>query len=465
MTEKCWIKLIGCGVCGIPSLSQNGKDLYTNKFHPNFLTFFYYFDAFALPFQTPAVDNPTINHYLFLKMDLHTAAQEKSFASYTPGYWPDVEPAQWNDWKWQLKNRVTSLVQLEQHLRLSPEERAGVLLSGHKLSLAVTPHFFNLIDRDNPNCPIRRQVIPRIEETWTSPYEMSDPCGEDSHMPVPGLVHRYPDRVLFLVTDRCASYCRYCTRSRVVSGAGEQEFQTDFEEAFRYLEKHTEVRDILFSGGDPLLFSDDKLEYLLSRARAIPHLEFLRIGSRVPIFLPQRITPSLCAMLEKYHPLWMSVQVNHPRELSLEVKEALSRLAHAGIPLGNQSVLLQGVNDDIQTMKTLVQKLLLCRVRPYYLYQLDLINGSSHLQVPVSRGIELIEGLRGHTTGYAIPQYVIDAPGGGGKVPINPEYKLFHNDEKIVIRNYEGQIFEYPESGPLAPLKPTPKVDLDYFYS
>jgi lysine 2,3-aminomutase len=323
-----------------------------------------------------------------------------------------------------------------------------VLLSGDKLALAVTPHFFNLIPREKtPDDPIRRQVIPRIEETWSSPYDMADPCGEDSHMPVPGLVHRYPDRVLFLVTDRCASYCRYCTRSRVVSGVGEQELHTNFEEAFRYLEQHTEVRDVLLSGGDALIFSDDKLEKLLSRLRAIPHIEFLRIGTRVPIFLPQRITPELCAMLQKYHPLWMSVHVNHPRELTIEVKEALERLANHGIPLGNQSVLLKGVNDDVETMKTLVHKLLMCRVRPYYIYQCDLINGSSHLRTSVAKGIEIIEGLRGHTTGYAIPQFVIDAPGGGGKVPINPGYILYHDNEKIVIRNYEGKIFEYPETG------------------
>jgi lysine 2,3-aminomutase len=373
-----------------------------------------------------------------------------AFASSAPGHWAGTPAAQWNDWKWQLKNRVTTLERLESLIALTPNERAGVLVAGSKLSLAVTPHFFNLIDGDNPACPIRRQVIPRLEESFTSPYEMADPCGEDSHMPVPGLVHRYPDRVLFLVTDRCASYCRYCTRSRVVSGAGEQELHTNFEEAIRYIENHPEVRDVLLSGGDPLLFSDDKLEGLLSRLRAIKHVEFLRIGSRVPIFLPQRITPQLCAMLQKYHPLWMSVHVNHPRELTIEVKEALERLANAGIPLGNQSVLLSGVNDDVATMKTLVHKLLRCRVRPYYLYQLDLIQGSSHLQVPVSKGLEIIEGLRGHTTGYAIPQYVIDAPGGGGKVPVNPSYVLYHDQEKVVIRNYEGKVFEYPEPA-LAP--------------
>jgi lysine 2,3-aminomutase len=374
----------------------------------------------------------------------------KRFVSHAPGHWPDATPEQWNDWKWQLKNRVNSLARLEELIQLTPEERAGVLLAGNKLSMSITPHFFNLIEPDNPDCPIRRQIIPRMEEGYTAPWEMADPCGEDSHMPVPGLVHRYPDRVLFLVTDRCASYCRYCTRSRVVSGAGEQELHTDFEEAFKYLEKHTEVRDVLFSGGDALLFTDSKLEYFLSRVRAIEHIEFVRIGSRVPIFLPQRITDSLCKMLQKYHPLWMSVHVNHPRELTSEVRDALGRLADHGIPLGNQSVFLAGVNDNVETMKELVQKLLMCRVRPYYLYQCDLITGSSHLRSSVAKGIEVIEGLRGHTSGYAIPQFVIDAPGGGGKVPVNPAYVLYHDQEKVVIRNYEGKVFEYPEPPAIA---------------
>lgn len=369
----------------------------------------------------------------------------KAFESHAPGCWPDVDATQWNDWRWQLKNRITSLAQLEARMELTPQERAGTILSGSKLALAITPHFFNLIDRDDPACPIRRQVIPRLEETRISPSELADPCGEDADMVAPGLVHRYPDRVLLLVTDRCASYCRYCTRSRVVSGAGEQELHIDLEAAYRYLEAHSEVRDVLISGGDPLLLSDDRLESILKRLRAIEHLEFLRIGSRVPIFLPQRVTPELCAMLARYHPLWMSVHVNHPRELTVEVKDALGRLADHGIPLGNQSVLLAGVNDNLETMKALVQKLLICRVRPYYLYQLDLILGSSHLQVPVSKGIEIIEGLRGYTSGYAVPQYVIDAPGGGGKVPINPDYQIYRDGEKTVIRNYEGRTFEYPE--------------------
>jgi lysine 2,3-aminomutase len=361
------------------------------------------------------------------------------------GIWASVPDQDWNDWRWQLRHRITSLEALETLLKLTPEEREGVVLAGHNLALAITPYFFNLIDRDNPDCPIRRQVIPRIEETVTAPWEMVDPCGEDTHMPVPGLVHRYPDRVLFLVTDRCASYCRYCTRSRVVSGSGEQHLHTDFNEAIQYIRKHTEVRDVLLSGGDPLLFSDGRLEHILSQLRAIPHVEFLRIGTRIPIFLPQRVTPELCAMLRKYHPLWMSIHTNHPKEATAEVREACGRLADAGIPLGNQTVLLRGVNDDAAVMKELMHKLLMMRARPYYIYQCDLVKGTHHLRTSVQKGIEIIEALRGHTTGYAVPQYVIDAPGGGGKVPIGPEYVLAYDKQRVIIRNHEGKVFEYPE--------------------
>ncbi len=380
-------------------------------------------------------------------MQRNHSLPEKEFRSHAPGYWKDkgISTDDWSSATWQLKNRITTLRQLEEHLVLCDEERAGVLLSGNKLAMAITPHYFNLIDPLDPDCPIRRQVIPRIEETLDDPDEMADPCGEDAHMPVPGLVHRYPDRVLFLVTDRCASYCRYCTRSRVVSGVGEQTLQMEHEAAFRYLEKHTEIRDVLLSGGDPLLLSDAKLEGILSRLRSIKHIEFLRIGSRIPIFLPQRITPALCEMLKKFHPLFISFHANHPRELTTEVRASLERLADHGIPLGNQSVLLRGVNDDADIMKSLVHKLLMCRARPYYLYQCDLIKGSSHLRTSVSKGIEIIESLRGHTTGYAVPQFVIDAPGGGGKVPLNPDYILMKDEQRVLLRNYEGKVFEYPE--------------------
>jgi lysine 2,3-aminomutase len=382
----------------------------------------------------------------------------KKFASAGRGFWHDVADTDWNDWRWQMKHRITTVEQLQKFLPgLTPEELAGAQLANTKLALGITPYFFNLIDPADENCPIRQQVIPKIQETHTASWEMSDPCGEDSHSPVPGLVHRYPDRVLFLVTDRCASYCRYCTRSRLVSNASGYDFHPEFDKQIAYIAAHSEIRDVLLSGGDPLLLSDEKLESLLGRLRAIPHVEFLRIGSRIPTFLPQRITPELCAMLKKFHPLFMSIHSNHPRELTTEVRDALGRLADAGIPLGNQSVLLKHVNDDADVMKALMQKLLMCRVKPYYLYQCDLIAGSAHLRASVAKGLEVMEKLRGHTTGYAVPQYVIDAPGGGGKVPINPEYVLCRNAGRVLIRNFEGKVFEYPENGDDKPCNPPPK--------
>lgn len=382
----------------------------------------------------------------------------KQFHSAGRGYWHDVSDSDWNDWRWQLKNRITTLGQLERLMpTLTPEEYAGTQLANHKLALAITPYFFNLIDPADEHCPIRWQVIPRVEETHTAAWEMTDPCGEDSHSPVPGLVHRYPDRVLFLVTDRCAAYCRYCTRSRLVSNATGYDFHPHFDEQIDYVRRHPEVRDVLLSGGDPLLFSDEKLEHLLAQLRAIPHVEFLRIGTRIPVFLPQRITPELCAMLRKYHPLFISIHSNHPRELTTEVRDALGRLADAGIPLGNQSVLLRHVNDDPAVMNAHVQKLLMCRVKPYYVYQCDLISGSAHLRTSVRRGLEVMEKLRGHTTGYAVPTYVIDAPGGGGKVPVSPEYVLSRNADRVVLRNYEGRIFEYPEAADGAPKGAPPR--------
>jgi len=377
----------------------------------------------------------------------------KEFRSAGRGFWNQVDEASWNDWRWQLQHRITNVQQLQRLMpTLTPEEHAGATLANHKLALAITPYFFNLIDPADENCPIRSQVIPRVQETHTAPWEMSDPCGEDSHSPVPGLVHRYPDRVLFLVTDRCAAYCRYCTRSRLVSNATGYDFHPEFDRQIDYIRRHPEVRDVLLSGGDPLLLNDERLEALLTRLSAISHIEFLRIGTRIPIFLPQRITPQLCEMLRKFHPLFISIHSNHPRELTTEAREALGRLADAGIPLGNQSVLLRHVNDDPEVMKVHVQKLLRCRVRPYYIYQCDLIAGSAHLRTSVRQGLEVMENLRGHTSGYAVPQYVIDAPGGGGKVPINPDYILSRTADQVVIRNYEGQVFEYPEAADGAPL-------------
>lgn len=370
----------------------------------------------------------------------------RTFQAAGKGAWNFVSDSDWNDWRWQLKNRITTLAQVEAKIpKLTQEERGGIRLANRKLAMAVTPYFFNLINADDVLCPIRQQVIPKINETKTADWEMADPCGEDNNSPIPGIVHRYPDRILFLVTDRCAAYCRYCTRSRMVSNASGYGFHPELERQLEYVRQHPEIRDVLLSGGDPLLLSDSKMDYLLGRLREMEHVEFLRIGTRIPIFLPQRITDELCAVLKKHHPLFVSIHANHPTELTLEVKRGLDKMADAGIPLGNQSVLLREVNDRLEVMRALVQKLLRCRVRPYYLYQCDLIAGSSHLRTSVSEGIKIMEGLRGHTTGYAIPQFVIDAPGGGGKTPIHPEYVVRRDANRIVIRNYEGKIFEYPE--------------------
>ena len=359
------------------------------------------------------------------------------------GLWADTPKEDWKNWGWQLRNRITRLDQLENLMTLTEEEKEGCEYANEKLALAITPYFFNLINREDKDCPIRKQLIPRKNEMTVAPWETLDPLAEDSHLVVPGLVHRYPDRALFLVTDRCAAYCRYCTRSRLVSNSQGYDFHPQIEQAFDYLKKTPQIRDVLISGGDPLLLSDKKIDYLLGRLKEIEHIEFVRIGSRIPVFLPQRITPELCDIFLKHEPLWMSIHVNHPDECTEELREATGRLARAGVPLGNQSVLLRGVNDDVDTMKNLVHRLLQMRVRPYYLYQLDAITGSSHFKVDIKKGIEIIQGLRGHTTGYAIPQFVIDAPQGGGKIPINPDYVECINDDEIVLKNFEGKIFRY----------------------
>lgn len=365
------------------------------------------------------------------------------------GHWQNIPSEDWNSWVWQLQNRIFRVEQLEALMDLTPAEREGCLQANKKLALAITPYFFNLIDKDNPDCPIRRQVIPRGDELLVNPQEMLDPVGEEDAMAAPGIVHRYPDRVLFLVTDRCAAYCRYCTRSRLVSNAQDYNFHPELDAGLEYIEKTPQVRDVLLSGGDPLLLSDAKLRYLLTRLREIPHVEFIRIGSRIPVFLPQRITEDLASIFREVGPIWMSIHVNHPRECTEDLYVACERLSFAGVPLGNQSVLLKGVNDSLDTMKSLVHRLLQMRVRPYYLYQCDLITGSSHLRSDIAKGLEIIHGLRGHTTGYGIPQFVIDAPGGGGKIPINPEYVQKITEAEIVLKNFQGKEYRYPRSTPL----------------
>jgi len=352
------------------------------------------------------------------------------------------DPARWSDWRWQMRRRLIKPEHFDKLLRLTPAERRGLALSQEKFAVAVTPHFAELIDPEDPADPIRLQVVPREEELVVGPGDMTDPCGEDHDSVVEGLVHRYPDRVLLLALDTCAAYCRYCTRSRLVSQGALDPLPRRMERIIEYLTAHTEVRDVLLSGGDPLLMSEDRLDDLLGRLRAIPHIEFLRIGSRVPGFLPQRITPELVAVLRKYR-VWLSLHFCHAREITPEVAQACDLLADGGIPLGAQTVLLKGINDDVQVLKDLFHALLRIRVRPYYLYQCDPVIGTGHLRTSVAKGVELMTGLRGHTTGYAVPTYVIDAPGGGGKVPLQQETILSYENGTALLRNWAGNTYSY----------------------
>jgi lysine 2,3-aminomutase len=360
-------------------------------------------------------------------------------------FFHDATDDQWNDWRWQIRHRIRTPEQFSTMLNLSDAEGNALLDGGTMLPVGVTPYYMSLIDPDDPLQPLRKTVVPTTAEFTRMPGESDDPLGEDRHSPVPGLVHRYPDRVLLLPLDFCSTYCRYCTRSRVVGHGEIVPNEARLDTIFDYLEQATEVRDVLISGGDPLALSDDRLDNILSRLRAIPHIEFVRIGTKMPAVLPQRITPQLCEVLRRYHPLWMSLHFVHPDECTPESAEACGRLADAGIPLGSQTVLLQGVNDSVETMKQLVHKLLMMRVRPYYLYQCDPISGSSHFRTPVSKGLEIVAGLRGHTTGYAVPTYVIDAPGGGGKIPLQPDSIVGRDGDYLLLRNFEGKTFRYPD--------------------
>lgn len=352
------------------------------------------------------------------------------------------DPERWNDWRWQMRHRLSKLEHFQNLLQLTATEKRGLSIAPEKFAVAVTPHFASLLDPNDPFCPLRLQVIPREEELVTDAADMVDPCGEDDDSVVPGLVHRYPDRVLLLALDSCAAYCRYCTRSRLVSQGEMYPMTRRLDAIVAYLEEHTEVRDVLISGGDPLLMSDEPLDNLLARLRAIPHIEFVRIGSRIPGFLPQRITPELVAMLRK-HRVWLSLHFCHVRELTPEVALACDLLADGGIPMGSQTVLLKGVNDSEPALKDLFHGLLKLRVRPYYLYQCDPVVGTAHLRTSVQTGIDLISKLRGNTTGYAVPTYVVDAPGGGGKVPIQPETLVTYENGKAVVLNWEGKQYTY----------------------
>ena len=360
-------------------------------------------------------------------------------------FFPNVTDEQWNDWHWQVKNRIESLEDLKKYITLSAEEEEGVKKTLETLRMAITPYYFSLMDINDPNCPVRKQAIPSIKEIHKAEADLLDPLHEDEDSPVPGLTHRYPDRVLLLITDMCSMYCRHCTRRRF-AGASDDAMPMDrIDKAIEYIAKTPQVRDVLLSGGDALLVSDETLEYIISKLRAIPHVEIVRIGSRTPVVLPQRITPELVEMLKKYHPIWLNTHFNHPKEVTPESKKACELMANAGIPLGNQSVLLRGINDCVHVMKRLVHDLVKMRVRPYYIYQCDLSMGLEHFRTPVSKGIEIIEGLRGHTSGYAVPTFVVDAPGGGGKTPVMPQYVISQAPHKVVLRNFEGVITTYTE--------------------
>ena len=358
---------------------------------------------------------------------------------------PDVTDEQWNDWKWQVKNRIETLDELKKYVSLTAEEEEGVKQTLKTLRMAITPYYLSLINPDDPCDPIRRQCIPTGAETHQAAADLLDPLHEDEDSPTPGLTHRYPDRVLFLITDMCSMYCRHCTRRRF-AGQTDNECGLDrIEKALEYIRNTPTVRDVLLSGGDALMVSDKRLEYIISELRKIPHVEIVRLGTRTPVVCPQRITPELCDMLKKYHPIWINTHFNHPNEVTPESSRACEMLANAGIPLGNQSVLLRGVNDCVHVMKKLVHEIVKIRVRPYYIYQCDLSMGLEHFRTPVSKGIEIIEGLRGHTSGYCVPTFVVDAPGGGGKTPVMPQYIISQAPGRVVLRNFEGVITTYTE--------------------
>ena len=399
----------------------------------------------ALPFSFPRVhtnSSPCIVQFPSSRARLFSPA----IRSFRKRFYPAVPSKLWNDWRWQVGHRIRSVAQLERMLVLSEDERSAMTRPAGSLPLAITPYYMSLLSRDDPHQALRRTVVPTLQETIRGFGEADDPLGEESQSPVPGLVHRYPDRVLLLLSDFCSTYCRYCTRSRLVGDQNKRHLNHEqWDRALSYIELNPAVRDVLLSGGDPLTLPDDSLEYLLTRLSRIPHVEFVRIGTKVPVTLPQRITHSLVNILKRFRPLWMSIHFTHPDEITPESAQACERLADAGIPLGSQTVLLKDINDSVPVMKKMMHELLKIRVRPYYMYQCDPILGSSHFRTPVEKGLEIIEGLRGHTSGYAVPHYVIDAPNGGGKIPLLPDYYQGRADGNILLRNYQKKIYRYPD--------------------
>jgi len=352
---------------------------------------------------------------------------------------------EWNDWKWQFRNRITTTEALSQVISLGEKERREIEASLGRFRMAITPYFASLMDPEDRSCPLRMQAVPSVNETVVRPWEMKDPLSEANDSPMPNIVHRYPDRALFLVTRQCAMYCRHCVRKRYVGEKDSPISEAERDRAVDYIAKTQQIRDVLVSGGDPLSMSDGDLEGIISRLRAIEHVEVIRIHTRAPAVLPMRVTPALLSMLKKYHPIWMNVHFNHPRELTARSRRACADIADAGIPLGNQSVLLRNINDNAETMKELLLGLVKTRVRPYYIFQCDLCEGGEHFRTRVETGIGIIRELTGKVSGFAIPKFVIDSPNGCGKVPINPDFVVSLDDEKIEIRNSEGRVYSYPQ--------------------
>lgn len=369
--------------------------------------------------------------------------------------WKDVTDEQWNDWKWQISHRLTTVDQIAQVIELTDQEKQDIEKVMHGFRVGITPYYASLMDPKDPRCPVRMQAVPILAETHRSEADMLDPLHEDADSPAPGLTHRYPDRVLFLITDQCSMYCRHCTRRRLAGETDGARSREDIEKCIEYIRKTPVVRDVLLSGGDCLCVNDDVLEYIIKKLREIPHVEIVRLGSRTPVVMPQRITDDLVNMLKKYHPIWLNTHFNHPKEMTPEAMEACRKLADAGIPLGNQSVLCRGINDCPHIMRDLVHCLVKNRVRPYYIYQCDLSLGIEHFRTSVAKGIEIIEGLRGHTSGYAVPTFVVDAPGGGGKIPVMPQYVISQSPDRVILRNYEGVITTYTEPTDLPEMKCT----------
>jgi lysine 2,3-aminomutase len=402
----------------------------------------------TLPVLTGDVSSPRPSAAPDLGVESDPRPVRHVLSRFPPGprsVWRGISDALWNDWHWQQRERITTLDRLEQVVHVTAGEREAARETEAEFHMGITPYYAALMDPEDPSCPVRQQAVPTMGEMQIAPADLEDPLAEERDMPVPGVTHRYPDRVLFYTTHNCPVYCRHCTRKRKVADPSSAAAKKQIEDGLGYIAGHPEIRDVVISGGDPLSLSDERLDYILGRLRAIPHVEIFRLGTRNLVTLPQRVTDDFVYMLRRHHPVYVNTHFNHPKECTAEAFEAARRLADAGCVIGNQMVLLKGVNDDPRTVMELNHKLLLMRIRPYYIYQCDLSKGISHFRTPIESGIRIIEALRGHTSGLAVPQFVVDAPHGGGKIPVNPEYVVKREGKRWTFRNYAGETYTYDE--------------------